>query len=73
MRFPRDELYGLMSQIRRFCSSIPANITEGCGRNGDTQLARFLGIAMGSGPADSNTTYLLAHDLNLLEVAEYES
>jgi hypothetical protein len=37
--FPRDELYGLTSQIRRACSSIPANIAEGCGRSGDAELA----------------------------------
>ncbi len=48
-KFPKDELYGLTSQIRRSCVSIPANIAEGCGRNGDAELARFLQIAMGSG------------------------
>ncbi|MFQ5961877.1 MAG: four helix bundle protein, partial [Candidatus Methylomirabilales bacterium] len=46
--FPRDELYGLTSQIRRSCASIPANIAEGCGRGGDAEFARFLQIAMGS-------------------------
>ncbi len=70
MRFPREELYGLTSQIRRSCSSIPANIAEGCGRNGDTELARFLGIAMGSA-SELEYHLLLAHDLNLLETAEY--
>jgi len=37
--FPKDEVYGLTSQIRRSCASIPANIAEGCGRNGDAELA----------------------------------
>ena len=69
-KFPRDELYGLTSQIRRSCSSIPANIAEGCGRNGDTELARFLGIAMGSA-SELEYHLLLAHDLNLLETTEY--
>lgn len=46
--FPREELYGLTIQIRRASASIPANIAEGCGRNGVAELARFLHIAMGS-------------------------
>jgi four helix bundle protein len=46
--FPREELYGLTSQLRRSCSSIPANLAEGCGRNGDAEFARFSCIAMGS-------------------------
>ena len=70
-KFPRDELYGLTSQIRHSCSSIPANIAEGCGRDGDTELARFLGIAMGSA-SELEYQLLLAHDLNLLETAEYK-
>jgi four helix bundle protein len=40
--FPKEELYGLTSQIRRASYSVPANIAEGCGRNGDAELARFL-------------------------------
>jgi len=38
--FPREELYGLTSRIRRACSSIAANLAEGCGRNGDAEFAR---------------------------------
>ena len=70
-KFPRDELYGLTSQIRRSCSSIPANVAEGCGRVGDTELARFLGIALGSA-SELEYHLLLAHDLNLLETTEYK-
>jgi four helix bundle protein len=44
--FPKDELYGLTSQLQRASASIPANIAEGCGRNGDSELARFFQIAM---------------------------
>jgi four helix bundle protein len=47
--FPREELYGLTSQLRRCSSSLPANLAEGCGRNGDfAEFARFCSIAMGS-------------------------
>jgi four helix bundle protein len=46
--FPKHELFGMTSQIRRCGSSIPANIAEGCGRLGNSELHRFLQIACGS-------------------------
>jgi four helix bundle protein len=46
--FPKDEIYGLTSQIRRACSSIGANIAEGCGRRSDPEMRRFVQIARGS-------------------------
>ena len=46
--FPREELFGLTRQIRRASSSIPANLAEGCGRDSDKELARFIQIAQGS-------------------------
>ena len=48
VRFPREEQYGLTSQLRRASASIAANIAEGYGRGGNTELARFLQMSMGS-------------------------
>jgi four helix bundle protein len=45
--FPKDELFGLTSQMRRCSSSIPSNLAEGCGRSGQAELARFASIAIG--------------------------
>lgn len=69
--FPKEEIYGLTSQIRRSCVSISANIAEGCGRNGETEFARFLQIGMGSA-SELEYHLLLAHDLGLLKTSEYE-
>lgn len=63
--FPKEELYGLTSQMRRCSVSIAANIAEGCGRRGDPELARFLQIAMGSA-SELEYELLLAHDLALV-------
>ena len=68
--FPRDEMYGLTSQLRRAGSSIPANIAEGCGRNGNAELARFLYIAMGSA-SELEYHLLLARDLGYLAEQTY--
>ncbi|NNG15483.1 MAG: four helix bundle protein [Gemmatimonadales bacterium] len=46
--YPKTEMYGLTSQMRRAAVSVMSNIAEGCGRNGDRELARFLNIALGS-------------------------
>ena len=69
--FPKEELYGLTSQIRRSCVSIPANIAEGCGRGGDAEFARFLQVSMGSA-SELEYHLLLAHDLDYLKSASYE-
>src|SRR5438477_2284166 len=69
--FPREELYGLTSQIRRCCSSIPANIAEGCGRGSDSDFARFLQIAMGSA-CELEYLLILSHDLAMISPALQE-
>lgn len=69
--FLREEVYGLTSQIRRACASIPANIAEGCGRNSVVELARFLHIAMGSA-SELDYHLILARDLGYLNRAVYD-
>ena len=46
--FPKQELYGITSQIQRAAVSIPTNIVEGCGKESDAELRRYFNIAMGS-------------------------
>jgi four helix bundle protein len=69
-KFPRDELYGLTSQLRRACSSIPANLAEGCGCHGDAEFARFCSIARGSA-SEVEYHLLLAKDLNLISPEDH--
>jgi four helix bundle protein len=70
--FPKEELYGLTSQIRRACASIPANIAEGCGRNSDADFSRFLQIAMGSA-TELEYHLLLSNDLGILNDFDYNN
>jgi len=69
--FPKEELYGLTSQIRRAASSVPANLAEGCGRNGKQDFVRFCHIAMGSA-SELEYHLLLARDLELLNGLEHK-
>jgi four helix bundle protein len=47
-RFPREELFGMTSQMRRASVSVAANIVEGCARAGERELLHFLNVALGS-------------------------
>jgi four helix bundle protein len=70
-RFPKEEIYGLTSQMRRATVSIPANIAEGSGRGSNAELIRFLRIATGSA-FEMEYHLLLAHDLKFIEANEYQ-
>jgi four helix bundle protein len=69
--FPREEMYGLTSQLRRASVSVGANIAEGCGRRSDGELVRFLQIARGSA-SEIEHHLLLARDLKFLEAATHQ-
>ncbi|MBA5870240.1 MAG: four helix bundle protein [Nitrospira sp. CR2.1] len=66
--FPKDEVYGLVSQMRRASVSIASNIAEGCGRDSNLEMARFLSIAAGSA-SELQYQILLARDLGMLDQA----
>ena len=70
--FPGDERFGLVSQMRRACASIPTNVAEGCGRSTNNELARFIDIATGSA---SQVEYqlLLAEDLGYLPEDQHKN
>jgi four helix bundle protein len=69
--FPKEEKFGLTSQMRRASASIAANLAEGCGRRSDGEMGRFIQIAMGSG-AELSYQLLLAQDLGLLEKTMFD-
>lgn len=64
-QFPKEEKYGLTSQIRRSAVSIPSNLAEGAGRNTDGEFKNFLGIASGSSN-ELLTQLILSHRLELV-------
>jgi four helix bundle protein len=70
--FPADERFNLTSQVRRAALSIPTSIAEGCGRETDRELARFLQIAAGSA---SELEYLMlaARDLSYIDAEAHGS
>lgn len=70
-KFPKEELFGLVSQIRRCSVSIPSNIAEGNGRFGKKEHIQFIRIAFGSG-SELETQLLLSKDLKYISEIDYE-
>jgi four helix bundle protein len=68
--YPKDETFGITSQLRRAVASIPANISEGCGRNSSADFANFLNYSLGSA---NETSYflLLSKDLGYISEDNY--
>jgi four helix bundle protein len=69
--YPREELLGLTSQMRRSSSSIPTNIAEGCGRNTNPDFKRFLTIAAGSA-SELEYQLILSKDLKLIPDSKFK-
>ena len=69
--FPKEELYGLTSQLRRAAISIGANLAEGCGRRTNAEMSRFIRIAMGSA-SELDHHLLLCKDLGFLQDQQYK-
>lgn len=69
--FPKEELFGLVSQMRRSCSSIPTNIAEGCGRYSNIEFKRYLTIAAGSA-SELQYQILLSKDLHYIPQSTYQ-
>jgi four helix bundle protein len=70
--FPKEEVFGLTSQIRRCSISIPSNIAEGYGRNGDVELKRFLSISVGS-LFELQTQIEIAYNIRYIDQATFKS
>jgi four helix bundle protein len=65
-QFPPEERFGLTAHLRKTATSVPSNVAEGCGREGEREFARFLSIAAGSA-SEAEYQLLLARDLGYLQ------
>lgn len=70
--FPHEEIYGLVSQIRRAAISIASNIAEGYGRSTNAELIRFLHIALGSSN-EVDTQLVIAQNIGYINEEQYET
>lgn len=71
-RFPKEEVYGITSQIRRCAVSVPSNIAEGQARSSTAQFKHFLSISKGS-LAELETQFIIAERLKFISAEESES
>lgn len=69
--FPKDESYGLTSQIRRSAISIPSNIAEGCGRKTHKDFNNFLGVALGSA-FEFETQLIICKNVGFIEEMDFK-
>ena len=69
-KYPKSELYGIVSQMRRAAVSIPSNIAEGYGRKSRKEYAQFISIAYGSG-AELETQLIISRDLEFMKEGEF--
>jgi four helix bundle protein len=69
--FPKSEIYGLISQIRRAAVSIPSNIAEGSGRNHKAEFVQFLYIALSSA-SELDTQLIISNNLRYIEQEQLE-
>lgn len=65
-KLPKQEQYGLISQINRAVVSIPSNIAEGAGRNTNREFSRFLGYSLGSA-FELDMQFIISNKLNYIE------
>lgn len=72
LKLPKEELYGLSSQIRRAATSVPTNISEGCGRGSDADFKRFLQMAFGSA-SEIEYLIILCRDLKYINKEQYDA
>lgn len=70
--FPKEEVYGLTSHMRRASYSIPSNIAEGCGRESDAEFKRFLTISQGSA-SELEYFNILVKDLGIISESNFNN
>lgn len=68
--FPKEELYGLASQMRRSAVSIPSNISEGAARQSTSEYLRFLHIALGSA-SELDVQLIISRNLSYIDESKF--